>query len=76
MEKHLIFKKILNQNAKSASSFSGFSWSIRKGVAAKGGVQSESSTVGVTVMSGEGGTKMSLSREQFGRMADEVSHGT
>ena len=45
-------------------------------MAAKGGVQSESSRVGINLMGKEGGVKMSLSREQLGRVADSVQSGT
>ena len=75
-EKHLIYKKILNQNSKSTPSFQGLHWSIRKGVAARSGVKSESSTININMVDKQANHKLSLSKEEFSKLAESVHAGT
>jgi hypothetical protein len=74
-EKHLIFKQILNNNAKSAASFQGMHWGIRKGVAARNGKLSEAPAVNLHLQNKEHTFKIAISKEQFGEVASSVSSG-
>jgi hypothetical protein len=44
-EKHLIFKKILNNNSKSSESYQGISWNVKNGIAARRATQSNAPTI-------------------------------
>lgn len=75
-EKHLIYKKIVNQNVNSAASYQGLNWAIRKGVAARGGTLAETPSVDLTLRDKSSILDLSLTKHQFSQIVESVRSGS
>lgn len=71
-EKHLIYKKMLAENTKSAGAYTGIGWSVRNSISAKNGVTQNAKTVNLRLRDNEGEMEVHCNRAQFQALAERL----
>jgi hypothetical protein len=71
-EKHLIYKKMLSENTKSAGSYSGLGWSVRNSISAKNGTTQNAKTVNLRLRDNEEEMEVHCNRVQFQALSERL----